>query len=264
MAKASKSDLDKKAIWILISCALFIVALGVLYGLARSSLGVINPDTLCREDQPLSDHTVVLIDRTDPLYDHIAETIFREINQIKDTIPKHAMLSIYEINSESAQVMAPEFCLCNPGNGDDENFLYKNPKQIRARWEKQFGEPLSASLEALREVSSSETSPIFEAIGVVGDLPTFREAKGSRKLVIYSDMLQNMPWCTHYNWNGRNEPPMEKIRQMITGLEGVDVVIRYIERSGFAGIQNSEHKKLWKDTLLELGARSVDIRRVVG
>lgn len=264
MAKAKKSDLDKKAIRILVGCVVFIIALCAMYGMARRSLGVVDPDTLCRKDKPLSDHTIILIDRTDPLPDHIANTIFREINQIKDTLPKYAMLSIYQINSESAEVMAPEFCLCNPGNGDDESFLYKNPKQIRARWEMQFGEPLSESLKALREIGRSDTSPIFEAISVIGDLPNFIGATGVRKLVIYSDMLQNMPWCTHYHLRDRQESHLEELEQIITGMVGVDIIIRYIERPSSAVIQGPDHQQLWKDTLYKLGARSVEIKRIVG
>jgi hypothetical protein len=252
------------AVRILIGCALFIIALIVMYSLASRQLGLLDEQTFCRKDRPLADHTVVLVDRTDPLLDHIADTIFREINTIKDTLPKHAMLSIYQINAESAEVMSPEFCLCNPGNGDDESILYKNPAQIRRRWEEVFGAPLSASLEALRDVARAETSPILEAIGVVGDLPKFREATGVKRIVIYSDMLQNMDWYSHYGSHSLRKPPEEHLRELVHGLDGVDIVIRYIERANSASIQGSRHQELWKEILMGLGARSVEIRRVVG
>lgn len=264
MAKASKKDLDRKAIRILIICGLFIVALFVMYGLASRQLGLIDPDTLCRNDRPLADHTVVLVDRTDPLLGHIADTIFREINDIKDTLPKHAMLSIYQINAESAEVMAPEFCLCNPGNGDDESMLYKNPAQIRRRWEEQFGAPLSTSLNALREVAVAETSPILEALGVVGDLPKFREATNSRRIVIYSDMLQNMGWYSQYGAGANSMPPADQLGNVIHDLDGVDILIRYIERSKYSWAQGIDHQALWKEILMGMGARSVEIQRVVG
>lgn len=218
----------------------------------------LDPESLCPENRAVSDHTVILIDRTDPLPKQIVETMFREINGIKDALPKYAMLSIYQINSESAAVMAPEFCLCNPGNGDDESFLYKNPAQIRARWERQFGQPLSEALDELRGVTQSATSPIFEAIGVVSHLPSFRDATGNRRLVIFSDMLQNMPWCRHYN-GFRHNVSLERIKQVAGTLDGVSVEIRYIEGRSTT-IQGTAHQQYWQHILEQLGAVPVTVQ----
>jgi len=263
MARETKPELDRKAYRILIGCGIFIVGLISLYAWASSSIVKLDPESLCPKGRPIVDHTIILIDRTDPIPEHIVETIFREINGIKEYLPKYALLSIYQINSESAEIMAPEFCLCNPGNGDDESFLYKNPAQIHARWEKQFGQPLSEALDAMREVARSETSPIFEAIGVVGDLPGFRDATGRRQLVIYSDMLQNMRWCNHYN-GGRYEVSIDEIRRVMPDLHGADIEIRYIERSSTAAIQGPAHQQHWQETLRQLGAGRVTVRRIVG
>lgn len=260
----SKKNKDKVAVRILIGCSVFIIALFVMYGYASRQLNLIDADTLCRNDTPLVDHTVILIDRTDPLQGHIADTIFREINEIKDALPKYAMLSIYEINAESAEFMAPEFCLCNPGDGDDANFLYQAPKMIQQRWEKQFGAPLSAALDSLKMVAVAETSPILEAIGVVGDLPKFREATNVRRIVIYSDMLQNMKWYSQYGAGKGLKPPALQLREIIPDLNGVDILVRYIERSRYSRVQGSEHKALWTEILMGLGAKSVEIQRVVG
>lgn len=264
MSRADKKKKDQMAIRILIGCGLFIVALIVMYSLATRQLGLLDEKTFCRKDRPLADHTVVLIDRTDPLRGHIADTIFAEINAIKDELPKHAMLSVYQINAESAEVMSPEFCLCNPGNGDDESFLYKNPAQIRRKWEASFGAPLKTALNGLLEVAQAENSPILEAIGVVGDLPKFREAAGTKRLVIYSDMLQNMRWYSQYSSRGLRAPPADELHEVVHSLEGVDVEIHYIERSRYSEIQGSRHQKLWKEILTGLGAHSVEIQRVVG
>ena len=257
-----KNKLVRRAAWIYSACGLFVIGIAVAYVLAKRAHGTVDPETLCRIDKPRGEQFVVLIDRTDPMKEGLLNIVLEEIASVKDTIPKNAMLSVYLINAQSAEMMSPEFCLCNPGNGDDESWLYKNPKRIRAKWEASFGAPLRAALEPLREIETAESSPILEALGVVTSLQSFRECEARRTIIVYSDMLQNTGWYSHYRDRNFAHPPNAEIGNIAGSLTGVDIRIRYIDRVEYRGLQTEEHRQFWRDALTRLGARSIEILRV--
>jgi hypothetical protein len=153
-------------------------------------------ETLCRLDGALPEVTVVLLDLSSTLSDVQKLDVKNELTRLRDTVPRFGRIEIFAVDDRAPRVLEPILTLCNPGRGDDMNEIYQNPRLALERWERDFASTLTAAIEKLLETPEAATSPIFEAIQAVS-LRTFDDPKldqvASRRLVLVSDLMQNVP-----------------------------------------------------------------------
>jgi len=112
-------DKDKKGVLIIICCGLIFLSLGILsIYLSRER---VDSDTLCLLNEPLTGHTAILIDRTDPLNSKQTRWLKKEIIRIKVDLKTNEKFSIFLITNASDSFLRPIFSLCSPGSGKDAN-----------------------------------------------------------------------------------------------------------------------------------------------
>ena len=238
------------------------IALGatvaVLVALATIALwprGEYDPKTLCPQDGDYS-RTAVLIDATDSLSATQVKTIHEEIGALRERLAPHEWVGIFVLDEDNLVLPSPEVALCYPGDESTANLLYENPRQIRRRYERQFRAPIEAALERLASLPPKRTSPILEMIRAVALDRNFDSTKG-RRLIVVSDLLQNVPDYSHYRtkpdfeqW--RNTPYASEFLQL--SLLDVNVDILYLKRTDARSLQRRYHIAFWEDYFDAVGA----------
>ena len=234
------------------------VTVAVLVALAASALwprGEYDPKTLCPQDGDYS-RTAVLIDATDSLSKTQVKTIREEIDTLRERLALHEWVGIFVLDEDNLVLPSPEVALCYPGDESTANPLYENPRQIRRRFEREFRAPIKAAVERLAGLPSKPTSPILEMIRAVALDRNFDSTKG-RRLIVVSDLLQNVADYSHY----RTSPDFEQWRDtpyarefLQLSLLDVDVDILYLKRTDARSLQTRGHVAFWEDYFDAVGA----------
>lgn len=239
-----------------------IVALGIALFVAIAVLTVglwpqrdYDEKTLCPKDGDYP-RTAVLIDATDALNASQVKTIREEVTALRDRLALHEWVGIFVLNEDNLVLPAPEVALCYPGDESTANPLYENPRQIRRRFEREFRDPIEAAVQRLADLPSRPTSPILEMIRAVALDRNFDSTKG-RRLLVVSDLLQNVPEYSHY----RAEPDFEQWRQtpyarefLLLSLLDVQIDVLYLRRTETRPRQTRGHVKFWEEYFHAVGA----------
>ena len=215
-------------------------------------------ETLCPLDQDYP-RTALLIDATDRLSSNQIERVLEEIGDPRGRFEQYEWVGIFLLNEYNLPVPAVETARCNPGSGDTANPIYENPDRIQQRFEREFVEPLQEAINGLRDLPESPTSPIFEMIRAVA-LYSELNSTEERRLIIVSDMLQNVPQNSQYSSDAPFEVWRETSygRDMLqqTSLLGIDVEVLYVRRQEepSQSRQTTEHTEFWRAYFEAVGA----------
>lgn len=214
-----------------------------------------DPTTLCPKDGDYS-RTAVLIDATDALSASQVKIIRDEINALRKRLTPHEWVGIFVLDENNLVLPRPEVALCNPGDESTANPLYENPHQVRRRFEREFRAPIEASVERLARLPSKPTSPILEMIRAVALDRNFDSTR-NRRLIVVSDLLQNVPNYSHYRQDAnfdrwRDTPYAREFLQL--SLLDVEVDILYLKRTDARALQTRGHVAFWEDYFDAVGA----------
>ncbi len=216
----------------------------------------LHPETLCRTDEPLKTHTVVLVDRTDSVSAAQAEYLLEDVRTLGPELAKGAMLSVIPIEDTGMHVGEPVFSLCSPGKAEDYWFVTHNVRKMQRRFEREFEKPLAEVLDQFRTASTAPRSPILETIRAVSRRPDFSSEVPHRRLVIISDMLENVDEFSHY----AHPYSFDTVRHngyyasVQADLAGVEVRVLYVDRPGQHRHQGPRHVQFWRDYFRDSGA----------
>ncbi len=146
-----------------------------------------------------------------------------------------------------------------PRTPANERALDGNQRLAQKRWNAAFGKPLDAAIARLKTVPSSPRSPIIEAIKALSWRPDFGSEIPRRRLVIFSDLLQNSPGLSQYQrrYDYVKWRKTEHARENAFDFRGVEVVIYYLQRPQTLRIQTDAHRDFWFRFLTESGAKVV-------
>lgn len=255
MANESQAELDARGRRLLVVCVVIIIAIAITAMVVQQQTGTYGPD-LCREGRPITGHTVVLIDMTDPLAEAELVQLRKRIDLVKRGIPEGAKLSVFFIDDKSADMLDEQFCKCNPGSGANANPLISAPRMIAKKWQASFGAPLDSALQKASQQLTSRSSPIMEAILYVTERDDFTQGSPGRQLIVVSDMIQNSERCSMYN----GDRDFGKFRHrgdsddMIPDLNGVKVEVDYLVRPQYKAFQNQGLRDFWRGYFSEAHA----------
>lgn len=220
-------------------------------------------ETFCPLDRPYP-HTVIMIDKTDPLTETQEEALRNIIARIKSDMTLYEKLSIFVLDDQNYTYPQPRFALCNPGSGDDASPIYQNPKLMQIRFEEVFGNKIDTALDDIQLGDTRPNSPIMEMIRTLQNLPDFISANKPRRLIIFSDMLQHMPGYSHYraspNFETFKETEFAKFQR--ADLAGVNVSIMYLVRDKTTKRQTNRHGLFWEQYFDWMGAQLQEIRPI--
>ena len=259
---ASFSTRDKHGLMILGVAGMCILGLMLVPLFLKDGNGsAVDPDTLCPRSGNYG-HTVILVDKTDPFTPTQQHVLQQVIASIRDHMAVADKLSIYILDDTNYVAPQPAFALCNPGSGRDANPIYQNPQKVERVFRERFGQPLERILKPLMAANERAASPIMEMIREISTIDDFGAHGDSgpnaprRRLVIFSDMLQNMADYSHY----RTRADFETFRtsQYYYGvhapLSGVEVEIYYLVRPHTRQLQTRGHILFWEQYFRRAGA----------
>ena len=212
-------------------------------------------DRLCPTDGNYP-RTAVLIDATDSLSASQVKTIREQLNALRRRLALHEWVGVFVLDEDNLVLPSPAVALCYPGDESSANPLYENPRDVQRRFEREFQAPIDAAVARLEGLPPSGASPILEMIQAVALDRNFDSTTG-RRLVVVSDLLQNVPAYSHYQtvpdfarW--RDTPYANEFLQL--SLLGVHVDILYLRREATRNRQTRGHVAFWEDYFDAVGA----------
>lgn len=215
---------------------------------------------------PIPAKTAMLIDATDALSEMQIARLLEIIEELPADLVLHEWIGIFIVDEDNTLLPKPVVSLCNPGDGRDANILYQNPALIKRRFQNQFYAPIRKEVSALLQRPPEASSPIMEMINSVATHAEFRS--DTRRLIIVSDMLQNVPAYSQYSTAITGEDYFDewaatdyaqKIMSSSGVLNNTAVQIYYVRRQDESGgNQTLQHIDFWKRYLSALGG--IDIR----
>ncbi len=243
----------RRAVLILTAAGLAVLGVAIALFLNRSP--ALDPATGCIAGQAVPpQHTVVLIDQTDPL-------TVRQISYVKamilaeyDRLRPSGKLTIRSITADP-QADAQEFARCRVRRGAEVNGLTANPDMIEDAFKRAVGGPLNDYLNGLARVPTSPRSPILESVDETMDAPDFGPGVRARRLVMVSDMAQNSDQLSQYGGAGSGLTLSASARDVLArDMHGVVVRIHYVRRPALETIQSPQQRQFWIDWFREQGA----------
>ncbi len=243
----------RRAAIILAAAVLAIVGVGVALYLSRTPK--LDLATGCPVDQRIPpEHTVVLIDQTDPLtprqIDYAKSVILAEYDRLRP----EGKLTIGSIRAEVGED-DHDFSRCRVRRGADVSDVTANPEMIEAEFRKTVGDALNDYLNGLRHVPTAPRSPIIETVDTALDAADFGSTVKERRLAIISDMAQNSSALSEYKGPGSGLDPSPAVRDELSrDMHGLDVRIHYVRRPALATIQTPAQRAFWIDWFKHQGA----------
>ncbi|WP_312125773.1 hypothetical protein [Pseudomonas sp.] len=263
MARRSKLARKKNSVTLalIVLVVLVIVALvtGVVYLLLNTEPPA-DPVTLCPATGPTG-HTVVLVDNTEPLNFIQRQALTQRFKELAEKqVPEGQMISVFVLGESFTQNAMPIFEKCNPGTGEDKSKLNANPAQINARYTKEFRTPLIQLRQQITLDKPSDRSPVFEMLQLAAINGFDRvDAQGQRTLIVFSDMLPNMPEFSMF----KGLPEFEQFAESAYGrksqatLDGVEVHLNYL--LNYPKLQTTKQAAFWEQYFDNSGAQLVEI-----
>lgn len=197
-------------------------------------------------------HTVVLIDQTDTLSAHCATQLELYLKDLPESMEPGEMVSLFAVDANSDITVSPLLSEVNPGSNVNE--WLENYELKRQLFDKEFVKPITAIAGEVKSRPDSKTSPIIETINRIATWHKFSDKVSVRRMVIYSDMLQNSRHCSDYTHSKAVHPASLGCPDL-EPLWGVDVDLRYILRRGKSHLQTDAHRKNWIRRLRSAGAK---------
>jgi len=238
-----------------LAAAILAAAIGTLASLGffvlheQEKRGSYDSETFCPLDGS-ERHTAILIDASDTLSPTQVNRVIDHVDGLRRDLDLHEWVGLYVLDEDDISLPQPVFALCNPGSGAQANPLYENPERVRRQFEQKFSRPLAEAVESLATDARQEqsTSPILEMIRAVATDRRFSASSG-RRLLVVSDMLQNMPAYSQYGGDFdfdafRRLPYAEQFLNV--SLLEVDVELIYLKRAHTARLQTRGHIDFWE------------------
>lgn len=221
--------------------------------------------TLCPKAGPTA-HTVLLVDKTDPLNLNQRQAFLRLLQDLVDRriAPGH-LISVFVLGEDLREGAQPLVELCNPGSAEGKTALTANLRKLEAQFRDRFREPLLRQADALISSAPARQSPILEMLQLVS-INGFRAhaTVGPRRLIIVSDMLHKTAEYSMYQGIAEFDrfAATSYGRKTAAELPGVEVEIHYILH--YPKLQTRRQLEFWDAHFERSGARIVAVRPLEG
>jgi len=240
-----------------------VIAIAMWWSFQKKSS--IDASNLCPAGGPIG-HYVVLIDTTDPLNTAQKAAIDLKLTQlIEQETPAGYLISVFVLGDNFQTDVKPLIELCNPGDEQGHSELTENIKQIKRRYADRFLEPLRIQTTKLLNSNPASNSPILEMLQMVSLNSIERHAvSGPRKLVVFSDFLQNSKSLSMYrevpNYVAFSE--LDYARKTKISYRGVQVEAWMLQNS--SNQKQSRLIEFWKEYFLKNDALAVNFDLLPG
>lgn len=229
---------------------LIVLAMTVLGGLAAAAFVMrpppTDPQTLCRTDQPIAAHTIVLVDATDRLEPRHRRKLRAVLLQERARLSQYDRLTLMRLNVRNPREPNVLFSKCLPRPPEQTNPLFENARMAQQHWDEDFQHALDTAMRSAASRGPAPASPILQSLRAIAADPDFGIEIPHRRLVLVSDLLENepnsfslyAPNATFADWRARDAfgPP---------DLSGVHLRIAPLDRPDFAAQQAKALTAFW-------------------
>lgn len=267
MAKRRKKQETNYVIWSVVLGLIILIAVvatGYFWWSGQSERT--DKQTLCPVSGATA-HTVLLIDKTDPLNFTQKQAFHVWLNGfIANEIEKGELVSVFALGEDFQQNDKPLLEICNPGDGSDKSELTANLKRLKRQFEDRFLTPILNVGNELLAVTPAKQSPIMEQIQMAS-INGFQQhhIEGSKRLIIVSDMLHNTAGFSMYK-NPKTAYndfiKLDYAQRVKPYLNGVRVEIIYVMNT--PKLQNRGNLFFWEQFFNAAGARVSQVRPLEG
>jgi hypothetical protein len=209
----------------------------------------------CRIGAPLRAHTVLVVDTSNPLVDSPGDARAGALQQVALSrvtgIERSSKLSVMQLDGRSGRAVSVLFSRCSPGQGHEFSAVDDNPRMRQARFDREFLDPLTRTLEALARSPAAHTSPLLEAFEYIALRADFSADVAERKLVVVSDFVQNSSRLNQYLHAEDRAGPS---RGLSRRFDGVEVELYYVRRVALYRVQSPDHERFWQELFTRKGA----------
>jgi hypothetical protein len=251
----------QRAVAVLVGVVLLVVGLSIVVAATRPE--PVDSTTLCPQNRSLVSHTTVLVDITDfPTPAHVAALV-RGVARLKNEIGRNELLTIRLVGADGQVAAKPVFMRCRPDDGSTVSRWWGNPDQVQEQWQASFGTPLAQVLEQeLLAQRETRWSAIFESVDMAMWDASFGADLARRRMVIISDLMQNIPGHSHYKRIPRIEDFLasevgKRLKSKVWSSLTVDLV--YLPDVRAPHLQGDKHIKFWVGVFRRLGVGSVRV-----
>lgn len=242
----SMSD-DKKEITTYITFGIIAIVLiggAILYDfLSDAEL----PD-FCNDPQKIKDHTVFLLDFSDPITDDNEKQVKESIVEHKDSIAVGGKLTFLQITEK---LYESHYEICKPKNpkglirnkqwscGDNLKGIDKSRQEEVDRFCK-FTNEIDTMIAVINDhaKSSLPSSPLIESIAEISRREDFTADK-TRKIVLFSDLMQNTNQYSFYTNRAPQLVIEDALKSIQINLSNAEIDVQYIPRNQRAGARES-------------------------
>jgi len=220
----------------------------------------VDADSLCRTDQALRAHTIILVDSTDKLEPRHRNKLRAVARQEVARLGEYDRLTLLRLNPRRPQEPTLLFSKCLPKSPDAANPLFENPRLARARWDADFESALDTALRSAQHGGAGAASPILAGLRAVAANSDFGADVPSRRLVLVSDMLEHDPNGFSLYVEGADYPHW-RATPGHAAADFSDVAIRIVplDRPEHAARQAAALGGFWPQYFDDSGAKSIGV-----
>ena len=220
----------------------------------------VDAETLCRTDQPLRAHTIILVDSTDKLEPRHRTKLRAVARQELARLSEYDRLTLLRLNPRRPQEPALLFSKCLPKSPDQANPLFENPRFARERWDADFESALDTALKSAQHGGAGAASPILAGLRAIAANPDFGADVAARRFVLVSDMLEHDPAGFSLYAEGAAYPQW-RATPGHAPADFTDVVVRIVplDRPDHAARQTAALNGFWPQYFEESGAKTTAI-----
>lgn len=229
---------------------LIVLAMTVLGGLAAAAFVMRPPPTdaqsLCRTNQPIAAHTIILVDATDRLEPRHRRKLRAVLLQERARLSQYDRLTVMRLNVRNPREPSVLFSKCLPRPPEQTNPLFENARMTQQHWDEDFQHALDTAMRSAASRGPAASSPILASLRAIAADPDFGIEIPHRRLVLVSDLLENepngfslyAPTASFTAWRAHDPfgPP---------DLSGVHLRIAPLDRPDFAPQQANALNSFW-------------------
>jgi len=221
---------------------------------------------LCLEKAGPKGHVILLVDKTDPLTFTQAKAFNLLLTNLssRTLVGEGELLSVFVLGEDFRDTAEPIFEKCNPGDGKDKDPLKNTLSLWKERYEKEFVRPLLSLESEMKSITPGKYSPILQMLQVVAIRFAKHDVRGSKRLIIVSDMLQNSPELSFFKSTpnfkeAQKQPSFSRLRAK---LHGVNVTVQLLLHN--PQLQKDPLARFWEEYFREMGGTLQKIEALPG
>lgn len=229
--------------------------------------GVSEELSICDTQSTPVSNTVFLVDFSDPQPESVVNSLKEDLRRHQNLSVVGGQLTLLRVTRES---YVEESKICKPPHPRIRNKRWEcrknlsgidKPRQAESDRFCQFNKSVDSMLETINERSqdSLPTSPLLESLVEISQREDFAGVS-ARKIVLYSDLLQNT--CQYSFYPSRyqkcgTKPDAETVLSNISlDLSGAEIEIQYLPNPSFSTLQTSA-LHFWQDLFESVGINAV-------